>query len=250
MKVNVHRGAMKKDVEREQPLEALKERGGPRSKLVDAILVLLLARPMKAAEIAEVLRREPKYISSYLSYWKSRGYVDYDLGLWYLTPKGEDYARQVAEAQRDEQFNEFVALAQRLMSTVSQTRNYKRGGQQGSEGSEVQSFIAGLTNKTDKKLQESRVSDAACVLQELKDKVSDEESEVVMELLTHYSKYGVTYMYLDQLAEKLKADYEWLLRKVRDLQSKGIVYIYTDPRLGIRVGFSKNVKETLNRCQH
>jgi Mn-dependent DtxR family transcriptional regulator len=241
---------MRKSADELQPLESLKEKGGPRSKLVDAILVLLLARPMKAAEIAEVLSKEPKYVSSYLSYWKSRGYVDYDLGMWYLTPKGEDYARQVAEAQRDERFNEFMALAQRLMSSASQTRNNKRARAEESEGSDVQSFIANLTNKPDKKQQEGRVSNAACVLQLLKDKVTDEESEVVMELLSHYSKYGVTYMYVDQLAERLKADYEWLLRRVRDLQSKGIVYIYTDPRLGIRVGFSKSVKELFRQCQH
>ena len=117
---------MRKSADELQPLESLKEKGGPRSKLVDAILVLLLARPMKAAEIAEVLSKEPKYVSSYLSYWKSRGYVGYGLGTWYLTPKGEDYARQVAEAQRDERFNEFMALAQRLMSSASQTRNNKR----------------------------------------------------------------------------------------------------------------------------
>ncbi|MFP3320617.1 MAG: hypothetical protein RXO24_08630 [Acidilobus sp.] len=116
---------MRKSADELQPLESLKEKG-PRSKLVDAILVLLLARPMKAAEIAEVLSKEPKYVSSYLSYWKSRGYVGYGLGTWYLTPKGEDYASQVAEAQRDKRFNEFKALAQRLMSSASQTRNNKR----------------------------------------------------------------------------------------------------------------------------
>jgi metal-responsive CopG/Arc/MetJ family transcriptional regulator len=128
---------MRKSADELQPLESLKEKGGPRSKLVDAILVLLLARPMKAAEIAEVLSKEPKYVSSYLSYWKSRGYVDYDLGMWYLTPKGEDYARQVAEAQRDERFNEFMALAQRLMSSASQTRNNKRARAEESEGSDA-----------------------------------------------------------------------------------------------------------------
>ncbi|MGC9071372.1 MAG: replication initiator protein WhiP [Acidilobus sp.] len=229
--------------------QALKGRGGPRSRLVDAILVLLLSRPMRSSEIGEVLGREAKYIASYLSYWKDRGYVDYDLGLWYLTPKGEEYARQIAEREVDERFNEFVALAHKIASRVSQTRNNNVRGPRIEVPGGSQSFIVDGTSKPGKKQQGSRVSVAACALQGLKNRLSDEESEVIMELLSHYSKYGVTYMYLDQLAEKLKADYDWLLRRVRDLQSKGVVYIYTDPRLGIRVGFSKAIKELLHECE-
>ncbi len=241
---------MKRDSPAADIDELLRERGGPRSRLVDAMFVLLLARPMKASELAGVLNKEPKYVSSYLSYWRSRGYVDYDMGLWYLTPKGEDYARHVAESQSDQNFNEFVALAQRLLSSsISQTRNDKRRVPQEDKASGSQSLIANLTSSANKRSQESRASIAACALQSLKDVLSDEESEVVMTLLSHFTKYGTTYMYLDQLAERLKADYEWLLRRARDLQSKGIVYIYTDPRLGIRVGFSKKVKEVIRSCQ-
>jgi len=229
---------------------ALRGRGGPRSRLVDAILVLLLSRPMRSSEIGEVLGKEAKYVSSYLSYWKDRGYVDYDLGLWYLTPKGEEYARQIAERETDERFNEFVALAQRIASRLNQTRNNKARASRADVTDKSQSFIAELTEKPDKKQQGNRASVAACVLQSLKDRLTDEEMEVVMEMLSHYTMYGVTYMYMDQLAERLKADYEWLIRRVRDLQSKGIVYIYTDPRLGIRVGFSKVAKEVLATCGH
>ncbi len=230
--------------------QALKGRGGPRSRVVDAILVLLLSRPMRSAEIGEVLGKEAKYVSSYLSYWKDRGYVDYDLGLWYLTPKGEEYARQIAERESDERFNEFVALAQRIASKVSLTMNNNARAPRPELAGGPQSFIAGRTGQGDKRQQGNRVSVAACALQSLQERLTNEESEVVMELLTHYSKYGVTYMYLDQLAERLKADYDWLLRRVRDLQSKGVIYIYTDPRLGIRVGFSKSVKEVLASCEH
>ncbi len=229
---------------------ALRGRGGPRSRLVDAILVLLLSRPMRSSEIGEVLGKEAKYISSYLSYWKDRGYVDYDLGLWYLTPKGEEYARQIAERETDERFNEFVALAHRIASRLSQTRNNKAKALRADVTDESQLFIAELTERSDRKQQGNRASVAACVLQSLKDRLTDEETEVVMEMLSHYTMYGVTYMYMDQLAERLKADYEWLIRRVRDLQSKGIVYIYTDPRLGIRVGFSKAAKEVLATCGH
>ncbi len=226
-----------------------KSRGGPRSSLVDAIFLLLLSRPMRTSEMAEIVSKEPKYISSYLSYWKSRGYVDYDMGLWFLTPKGEEYARQLAERESDERFNEYVALAQRLLKVVRQTRNDKRVRQGAGEVSGYQQFLVPSTGNRDKKQQESRASKAACVLERLKDKVDDEELDVVMELLQHYSKFGVTYLYLDQLGEALKADYQWLLKRLRGLQSKGIVYIYTDPRLGIRVGLSKGLKQALEDCE-
>jgi len=170
--------------------------------------------------------------------------------LSYLTPKGEEYARQIAERETDERFNEFVALAQRIASRLNQTRNNKARASRADVTDKSQSFIAELTEKPDKKQQGNRASVAACVLQSLKDRLTDEEAEVVMEMLSHYTMYGVTYMYMDQLAERLKADYEWLIRRVRDLQSKGIVYIYTDPRLGIRVGFSKVAKEVLAMCGH
>ena len=233
----------------EEALRALRsrERGGPRSKLVDAIFVLLLSRPMKAAEIAQVVNKEPKYVSSYLSYWRSRGYVDYDMGLWYLTPKGEEYARQIVERAGDERFNEFVLIAQRLLSDVGRTRNDRKASPRPGEVGGYQRFIAAATGQADNEQQGDRVAKAACVLQALKDRVTDEEAEIIMEFLKHYSKFGVTYMYLDQLAEALKADYEWLLRRLRSLQSKGMVYIYTDPRLGIRTGLSRSVKELLTK---
>jgi hypothetical protein len=38
------------------------------------------------------------------------------------------------------------------------------------------------------------------------------------------------------------------MKVLRELQSKGLIYIYTDPRLGVRVGFSKNIKYQLETC--
>lgn len=81
-----------------------------------------------------------------------------------------------------------------------------------------------------------------------KDDLDEEELEVLSSLLSHYAKWGNTYIYLDNLAEAMEADYNWLLRVARRLQSKGIVYIYTDPRLGVRIGLTKNMKESLESC--
>lgn len=224
------------------------EKGGPRSKLVDAILILLISRPMRSNEIAQYLNKETKYISSYLSYWKERGFVEYDMGLWYLTPKGEDFAREIISKTSDEKFNEFVALAQKVAGElVKPTINNKSNIRESVKTKESLSFIANKTNSADNKRQ-NRVSQVACVLQQLKETIDEEEMEITSFLLTHYAKYGVTYVYLDQMMERLNADYGWLLKRLRNLQSKGILYIYTDPKLGIRVGLTRNVKEMLRNC--
>jgi DNA-binding MarR family transcriptional regulator len=82
----------------------------------------------------------------------------------------------------------------------------------------------------------------------LKGLIGEEELEILMTLITHYTRWGTSYMYLDQLQERLNADYTWLMKVLRELQSKGLIYIYTDPRLGVRVGFSKNIKYQLETC--
>jgi len=109
------------------------------------------------------------------------------------------------------------------------------------------SFTAAQTVKGDNILQE-RARRAHCFLQVLAEDLDQDEFEALSSLLAHYSKWGSTYIYLDNLAEAMKADYTWLLRVMRRLQSKGIVYIYTDPRLGIRVGLTKSSKEMLAEC--
>ncbi|MCE4624703.1 MAG: replication initiator protein WhiP [Desulfurococcales archaeon] len=226
-----------------------KERGGPRSRLVDAIMVLLLSKPMRSSEIAGLLGYETKYISSYLSYWKTRGYVEYNSGFWFLTPKGEEYAREVAERASDEKFDRLAALAQRILAeaNVKKTINDKTPTPRPHHGRGSLSFIVSKKRKPDIKLQE-RARAAACFIESLRDELSEDELEVLTALLSHYSKWGSTYLYLDQLAELINADYKWVLSVVRMLQSKNIVYLYTDPRLGVRVGLSKPAKELLEEC--
>jgi len=170
------------------------------------------------------------------------------MGLWYLTPKGEDFAREIISKTSDEKFNEFVALAQKVAGElIKKTINDKNNISEKGKTKESLSFIVNKTNSADNKRQ-NRVSQVACVLQQLKDSIDEEEMEITSFLLTHYAKYGVTYVYLDQITERLNADYNWLLKRLRNLQSKGILYIYTDPRLGIRVGLTRNLKDMLRNC--
>ena len=225
---------------------------GPRSRLVDAIMVLLLSRPLRAAEIAEVFGLESKYVSSYLSYWKTRGLVDYDQGFWYLTPEGEEYARAVVERAKASIENEYERIAKTLISEpgdirVKPARKSKKGAYGEEFRGEFQSFIVSKTVTANNKRHE-RLSRVICVQEALKDLLDEEEFEIMNFLLMHYSKWGSTYIYLDQMQERLQAEYTWLLRRIRSLQTKNLVYVYTDPRLGIRIGLSKKVKEMMASC--
>ncbi|MCS7106921.1 MAG: replication initiator protein WhiP [Acidilobaceae archaeon] len=232
-------------------LDSIRERarrGGPRSRTVDAILLLLLSRPMRSGEIAGLLEKSSQYVSSYLSYWKARGYVEYEAGLWRLTPKGEAYAREIYERETREE-DEYLAVAHKVLtSRIKAAKKDKRLEQGRGKSGGVLSFIAEQKGKESNKLQE-RVSISTCVLNSIKDHVSEGELEVVMSLFSHYARWGTTYMYVDQLQERMGADFTWLMKALRDLQSKGLVYLYTDPRLGIRVGFSKSLKAEIERCQ-
>ena len=224
-------------------------RGGPRSKLVDAIMLLLLSKPMRSAEIAGILGLQSKYVASYLSYWKARGYVAYDAGFWYLTPRGEEYAQTVLERVKREASNELEVYARRMVSErrVKGAVNDKTGAAPPEGPGRPQSFIAGKTGLPGSERQD-RGSRVVCALTALKGQLDDDEFEVVNVLLLHYAKWGSTYMYLDQLQERMQADYQWLMRIVRRLQAKNVVYIYSDPRLGIRVGLSRRLKEYLEAC--
>ncbi|MEB3860829.1 MAG: replication initiator protein WhiP [Desulfurococcales archaeon] len=222
-------------------------RGGPRSRLVDAIMVLLLSRPMRSSEIGELLGLESKYVSSYLSYWRARGYVEYESGLWQLTPLGEDYAREVISRETSSEYDKFVSLARRIAEPVNRTRNDKRRAPRRGKESGSLSFTVSNKGVGDKKRQE-REEAAACVLSALRNLLSEEELDLMRLILDHYVEWGSTYTYVDQMAESIKADLTWLMKVLRGLQSKGLIYIYTDPRLGVRVGLSRRVKEELKPC--
>ena len=225
-----------------------RERGGPRSRLVDAIMVLLLSRPMRSSEIGDILGLESKYVSSYLSYWRARGYVEYESGLWQLTPLGEDYAREVISRESDREFDKFVSLAKKIIEpTIRGTRKDKKKRGRGYRDPGSLSFIVEKKGNVDNKRQK-RVEEASCILSMLRNSLSEEEYDLMELIMNHYVEWGSTYTYVDQIAESIKADLTWLMRVLRGLQSKGLIYIYTDPRLGVRIGLARKVKQELQYC--
>ncbi|MET1102109.1 MAG: replication initiator protein WhiP [Pyrodictiaceae archaeon] len=234
------------------------KRGGPRSKLVEAIAVLLFSRPLRSAEIAQLLGYPPRYISSYLSYWRHRGLFDYENGFWYLTPEGEEYARSIIQREMNARFQQYTTLARQLLessydsrarNTIKYTMKDKNVLQSVEHSSRPLQFTAPLTIKNDDK-QLDHTTIAMCIASSIEDEdLSEDEKEVLDTLIRHFTKWGTTYTYIDQLEEDMDADKNWLLKILRLLQAKGFIYIYNDRRLGTRIGFSKKLRILLNTCK-
>ncbi len=223
-------------------------RSGPRSRLVEALIVLLHGKPMKAAEIAQYLGYNSRYISSYLSYWRVRGLFEYVNGLWQLTPKGEQVAQLIISRYQEQRFNEYLMIAKQILGEQVKTAVNDNNTQVTPHSSSRSlSFIAGKTGQ--KIPQPDRKHQAECLKQLINyNELPDEEKEVLDLLLEHYTKWNSTYMYVDQIIEQLQANEIWLMKILKSLQAKHLIYLYRDPRLGTRVGFSRSIKKLLGQC--
>lgn len=232
---------------------------GPRSRVVEAILLLLYTRPMKSSEIAALLGKKNKIISSYLSYWRTRGYVDFKSGYWVLTKKGEECVKTLLYSLNAQVLTPYdvVRLAQKLISEpVSWTRNnWRKPGTEQNE-TEIQPFIARHTdskvgkqvaNPDMNSLQVEKISKCLEKIVNSKE-LSEEEADVLRHMVKHYAEWGSTYLYLDQLSEDLHYQSQELLLILRKLQTKKLLYLYTDRRFGIRVGLGKSLKQLLDAC--
>ena len=239
--------------------EDRKKRTGPRSKLVEAIAVLLFSKPLRSAEIAQILGYSPRYISSYLSYWKVRGLFEYENGFWMLTPSGEEFARSIIQRETENRLHHYTSLALSLMeksaSSGSRTTRSIKPARKGKNvlhstglSSRLQSFIEPQTFQEDNKTQETALF-ILCIESMIdEEELTPDEHDVLNTMINHFIKWGSTYLYLDQLEEIMKADQHWLLRVLRLLQAKGLIYIYNDRRLGTRIGFSKKMRNLILTC--
>jgi len=226
--------------------ERLTTKSGPRSKLMEAILVLLYARPLRTSEIASHLGYSSKYISSYMSYWRKKNLVYQEGGRWYLTPQGEAIAKEIIESVNNARFNEFLALARLIMAKPeSQTKNNNVEQETKKAVKDVLSFFVNQTKSVNK---ETRNRNPEVCLKEILQKLDEDEREIMGFLLSKYSAWKSTYLYVDQIQEETGADVGWLFRVLRRLQTKKLLYLYHDPKLGVRVGFTQNVKTLLEEC--
>ncbi len=228
-----------------RPEESL-GKSGPRSKLMEAILVLLYARPLRTSEIAAHLGHSSKYISSYMSYWRKKGLVYQEGGRWYLTKQGEAIAKEVIESVNNARFNEFLALARLIMAKPdSQTKNDKSEQESKKLPQPVLSFFVNQTKSGNKETQKG---DPGVCLKEVLEKLDGDEREIMNFILSKYMQWNTTYLYLDQIQEETGADVGWLFKVLRRLQTKKLLYLYHDPKMGVRVGFTQNVKALLESC--
>lgn len=232
---------------------------GPRSRIAIAILVLLYARPMRSNEIAQILKKSSKYISSYLTYWKARGYVAYASGYWFLTKQGEDFVRLILSLTTRPSSSPIstsvVQLAYQLISEhVQQTKNNNIRLKQTDEEPVIQSFTVNRTSN-EMGLQDPSAKTSmhfkamSCLDRILGNKnLLEDEMLVLRHLIHHYIEWNSTYKYLDQLAEELHYDVRELMTVLRRLQSKKLIYIYTDRKFGVRIGLGKTLKQLLDLC--
>lgn len=231
---------------------------GPRSRVVEAILLLLYIRPMRSSEISKLLSKQTKLVSSYLSYWRGRGYVSYRSGYWFLTKQGEEHVKTVIEALAIPITTpqDVVLLAQKLINEqVQHTINNWIQPKTAHYNTEIQKFIDKNTNtkvgKQNYRETSSEILQKAlnCVTKILESKDLLEDEMMVMNMLIkHYVEWGSTYLYLDQIAEELHYQISELTSILRKLQSKRLVYLYTDRRIGVRVGLGKSFKHILDHC--
>ncbi len=222
--------------------------GSPRSKLVEAVIILLYARPLRTSEIASNLGYETKYVSSYLSYWKKKGLVYQEGGRWHLSRKGEELAKEILDSYTNSKFKEMLALAKQILDKkeqVKQTMNYKEEKKSDNKNQKVLWFIENQTSNVDNKRQKLEITDC---IKELLEKLEEDEKEILINLLNKYKEWGTTYIYLDQLQEEIRADANWIFKVLRGLQTKRLLYIYQDPRMGIRIGLSQQLRKLISEC--
>jgi predicted transcriptional regulator len=220
-------------------------KGSPRSKLVEAVIILLHARPLRTSEIASNLGYETKYISSYLSYWKRKGLVYQEGGRWYLSPDGENLAKSIIDSYSNSRFREMLVIAKQVLEPVNQSINNNNPQNSAKKNKEVLSFIDSKTSNKNNKRQNK---DITVCISEILEKLDVDEKDILMFLINRYKQWQSTYIYIDQLQEEYKADSTWLFKVLRNLQTKRILYLYNDPRLGFRIGFSQSFKRRLENC--
>ncbi|MEM0490850.1 MAG: helix-turn-helix domain-containing protein [Ignisphaera sp.] len=244
----------------DEAVESIASDRGPRSRVVEAILLLLYVKPMKSSEIAKILNKSSKLISSYLSYWKTRRYVVYRTGYWMLTKLGEEHVKTLLESigvpiatPRD-----VVLLAHKLINEqIHTTINNKNKLKNTPYSTEIQQFIVSETAKNVGKHSHNTSTDTkttlekalSCVKKVLETKdLLEEEITILNYLIKHYVEWSSTYLYLDQIADELHYPSHELMNILRKLQTKKLVYLYTDRRFGIRVGLGKSFKYILDQC--
>lgn len=219
-------------------------------------MLLLYSRPMRSSEVAALLGKSVRVVSSYLSYWKSRGYVAYRSGYWYLTRAGEEHVSMLLSSLQAPVLGpqEVVVLAQnlireRVLPTINSSNTLKR--RQGA--AEIQSFVVDETGsfvgKRDLLTLGGRAEVLGCLEKILEAKnLSEDEASVLRHLVKHYVEWSSTYLYLDQLADELHYHASELVEVLKKLQAKKLVYLYADRRFGIRVGLGRSLKLLLDQC--
>ena len=161
----------------------------------------------------------------YLYYYKRKGWVAQDSPLWSLTELGEKRRKeglQIRKNSRPPSFNSIIRDNQFCkksegLSRVEDPRN----------------LVENLRNQVEETLQRGKLCSTREKYSRIANELGEDEKEVLKYLVEHRCKWGSNYRYFDEL-----------LRVLRRLQSKKLVYLYEDKRKhAVRVGLGKTLRE-------
>ena len=186
------------------------------SPVTAALLLTLKSGWATVEELAEEVERltgrsvSAKDLYPYLHYYQRKGWVTSGSPLWGLTDEGtkfvEKYERWLLKLvgeknQPTENFASDTKPDERVeyrIRNIDKTRLNQL----------IEKFRQYLRNK--------------------------DEEDVLRVLLEHFAATGSTYMYLDELAERLGADASWLYREVlRPMRARRIIYVWKDGKVGL-----------------
>ena len=248
------------------------------------LVLLYTGGPMDAEELLEEVERltgrelSLQSLYRYLYYYERKGWLARGSPVWSLTEYGETrvekYARRLARILGLELWE---ILGRDTSNTTTTTGAQARGEAERREerhkehpfsypevnriehsspcistiGNELLSRVEVSRNLVEfsrKRVEQSLQRGKLCSTREKYSRIAgelgEEERLVLGYLVEHKCKWGSNYSYFDELLEELNMPAEELLRVLRRLQSRRLVYLYEDKRKrAVRVGLGRALRE-------
>ena len=205
------------------------------SRITALIFLLLLDGPQTAHEIVEYVNSclgtgySYNLVKQYLYYYRKRGILVYSDGLWSLSDEGEKLVNRIRRwlcklvGDGHPSAGHCVEVLCPIYRESSSRYNLSIRKVEVEYNSSIREV-------------ELRHSDYSDVVEKLKREfeLDNDEVDVIRILLEHYVRTGSTYMYIEELANRMETTPSWLYQNVlRRLKSRGIVYIWRDGKVGI-----------------
>lgn len=212
-----------------------------------AYMLLLLAAegPLDYTTLSSRMGVAPSDVRARARYWMRKGWLSKNSPFVKLTELGEELVSKYAEYLAriaSSRYNDTSLLLQTIIERRVNFRKLrlnegktrvKKGKLEQNEGKSR--VNKGKEEQTLAKRGEERVNE----------RLAEEELRILSALVELCRSGGRGYAYVDQLAELTGLSEDDVLRYSRWLQSRGLVYLYRDRRLGWRVGIRRELRDEL-----